>query len=125
MECLNCGKTVERRFIDVQEPPLSTGECLCAKCCLARVDEAIDRAFDQILRLKMFRQEVQRTAVGEPPYIQKTEIVTLDEYNPKYGDHRLCECGHPYYRHFDTHENMEACGCKYCPCNEFKEKSDE
>jgi hypothetical protein len=41
------------------------------------------------------------------------------EYNPKFGDDKECECGHPYYRHFDTYENMDACGCKYCGCYEF------
>ena len=41
------------------------------------------------------------------------------EYNSKFGDNRECECGHTYYRHFDTYENMEACGCKYCGCYEF------
>ena len=58
-----------------------------------------------------------------PPYLTKKtlnlDVVSL--YNPKYGDDRECECGDPYYRHFDTYENMEAVGCKYCECNEFKE----
>lgn len=44
------------------------------------------------------------------------------KYNPEYGDDRECECGHPYYRHFDSYENMEIAGCKYCGCWEFKEK---
>jgi calcineurin-like phosphoesterase family protein len=42
-------------------------------------------------------------------------------YNPKYGDERLCKCGHPYYRHFDTYDNMEPVGCKYCQCGFFEE----
>lgn len=32
-----------------------------------------------------------------------------------------CKCGHTYYRHFDSYENMEPVGCKYCPCYRFKE----
>jgi hypothetical protein len=47
------------------------------------------------------------------PYI-KTEVVNLEiKYNKNYGDDRLCKCGHTYYRHFDTYDNMEVIGCKY------------
>lgn len=46
-------------------------------------------------------------------------------YDPKFGDDRVCECGHKYYRHFDTYENMKAVGCKYCQCGTFKEKSND
>ena len=42
-------------------------------------------------------------------------------YNPKFGDDILCNCGHPYYRHFDTYEEMYPCGCKYCECDTFHE----
>ena len=35
-------------------------------------------------------------------------------YDPKFGDEKLCMCGHPYYRHFDTYEEMSPVGCKYC-----------
>lgn len=41
-------------------------------------------------------------------------------YDPKYGDARLCECGHPYGRHFDGYEDMRAVGCKYCECHVFR-----
>ena len=30
-------------------------------------------------------------------------------YDASYGDARLCKCGHPYYRHFDTYDNMKKC----------------
>jgi hypothetical protein len=40
---------------------------------------------------------------------------TIDRaYDPNFGDDRLCTCGHPYYRHFDTYEDMYPIGCKYC-----------
>ena len=42
-------------------------------------------------------------------------------YDPKYGDDRMCKCGHPYYRHFDTYDDMYPCGCKYCGCEHFVE----
>ncbi len=53
-------------------------------------------------------------------------------YDPDFGDDKLCECGDPYYRHFDTYDNMAPVGCKYCykysdtygngNCAGFKEK---
>jgi len=63
----------------------------------------------------------------EEPYI-KGEIIletSGSKYNPKYGDNRVCKCGHSYYRHFDTYEGMEPIGCKYCQCYEFKEETDD
>jgi len=45
-------------------------------------------------------------------------------YDPNFGDDRVCQCGHPYCRHFDSYEEMEPVGCKYCPCERFVEKTD-
>jgi len=61
---------------------------------------------------------------NEEPYIKEEKVVITVEYkyNPKYGDDRICECGHPYYRHFDPYEGWATVGCKYCGCGEFKEK---
>lgn len=36
------------------------------------------------------------------------------EYDPQFGDDKLCLCGDPYYRHFDTYDDMAPIGCKYC-----------
>lgn len=43
-------------------------------------------------------------------------IVFPDEipYDSNFGDDKACECGHPYYRHFDTYDDMAPIGCKYC-----------
>lgn len=62
------------------------------------------------------------------PYIE-TEIVEVNKkryHNPDFGDDKMCECGHKYYRHFDGTLDKEdqACGCKYCECWTFKEKKD-
>jgi len=58
----------------------------------------------------------------EQPYII-TERIAIDfSYNPKYGDERICYCGHPYHRHFDSYEHMDPVGCKYCDCYTFVEK---
>lgn len=59
--------------------------------------------------------------MNEKPYIERVITKVVHEYNPKYGDERLCGCGHPYYRHFDTYEEMYACGCKYCICRMFEQ----
>lgn len=59
------------------------------------------------------------------PYIRKYKISVTDKYNPFYGDDRMCKCGHPYYRHFDTYDEMYPCGCKYCGCGEFIEDVSE
>lgn len=58
----------------------------------------------------------------EQPYIETRRVVVDRKYNPKYGDDKICECGHTYYRHFDSYEDMYACGCKYCDCYIFKLK---
>jgi len=58
----------------------------------------------------------------EQPYVYEEVCFIEKRYNPKYGDNRVCGCGHTYYRHFDTYENMAFVGCKYCRCAEFKEK---
>jgi hypothetical protein len=48
-------------------------------------------------------------------------VITIDrEYNPNYGDDKLCKCGHSYCRHFDSYEGMESVGCKYCGCYHFE-----
>lgn len=60
----------------------------------------------------------------EPPYVEKTVMTQVRDYNPHYGDQRVCICGHPYERHFDSHDNMDACGCKYCGCFDFVEAVD-
>lgn len=57
----------------------------------------------------------------EKPYIERVVTTTHLDYNPKYGDDRVCTCGHAYYRHFDSYEEMANIGCKYCPCGDFVE----
>ena len=56
------------------------------------------------------------------PYLETYSLEVNHTYNKNYDDDKVCECGHLYYRHFDTYENMESVGCKYCGCWEFKEK---
>ena len=60
----------------------------------------------------------------EKPYLFRTIKVKKRFYNPKYGDQRTCECGHPYERHFDSYENYRPIGCKYCQCYDFLQKKE-
>jgi len=57
----------------------------------------------------------------EEPYIKDKKIIIQEKYNPRYGDDRICKCGHSYHRHFDSYDKMYPCGCKYCPCFRFIE----
>lgn len=42
-----------------------------------------------------------------------------EEYNPDL-DKEVCECGHAYYRHYDSYEDHnDPVGCKYCSCRTF------
>jgi hypothetical protein len=41
-------------------------------------------------------------------------------YDKSFGDDRQCRCGHVYYRHFDSYEEMRPVGCKYCGCPQWK-----
>lgn len=54
------------------------------------------------------------------PYLKVVEITITSHFNHEYDEDKECKCGHPYYRHFDSYERMEACGCKYCGCYEFE-----
>lgn len=58
------------------------------------------------------------------PYIETITIETTIKYNPNYGDDIECKCGHPYYRHFDTYDDNNPCGCKYCRCYVFESLSE-
>lgn len=62
--------------------------------------------------------------MSQKPYIITIRTIEERSYNPEYGDDRICECGHSYYRHFDSYEEMEPAGCKYCGCDEFIELED-
>ena len=60
----------------------------------------------------------------EKPYIEKKQVVVTRHYNPKFGNDKPCGCGHSYYRHFDSYDNMFPCGCKYCDCTTWHEQNE-
>jgi hypothetical protein len=67
---------------------------------------------DEVRELKRRVRHLERLA-------QVESVAGQDDYDRSYGDAKICTCGHTYYRHFDTHDNMAPVGCKYCPCGEF------
>ena len=68
------------------------------------------------------KEKIFKDESVEQPYLEEATVRITQRYNPNYGDDRECKCGHAYYRHFDSYEDMDAIGCKYCRCYEFKEK---
>lgn len=45
-------------------------------------------------------------------------------YDPEFGDHRMCKCGHVYYYHFNP-RTLKHYGCVFsynCDCEQFEEK---
>lgn len=86
---------------------------------------------DEFVRL-IEQEEIVNYA--PPPLSEEDQIA--EQYDENFGDNKECLCGHPYYRHFDTYDNMSAVGCKYCfvlgdkhvfeqECPYFKEKKKE
>ena len=57
----------------------------------------------------------------DAPYLEYRYEGIIKKYNPNYGDTRMCVCGHTYARHFDSFEDMEPVGCKYCGCTNLVE----
>jgi hypothetical protein len=59
----------------------------------------------------------------ENAYLKRIKKVVIWEYNPDYGDDRVCICGHTYQNHFDFGLdviNPDLCDC-VCGCEYFKE----
>ncbi len=74
--------------------------------------------------VKLLGYKVKRTVEHGMTFLTIIDPNEPVRYNECYGDDRLCKCGHPYYRHFDSYEDMAPVGCKYCGCGEFKEATD-
>lgn len=55
--------------------------------------------------------------------IKREECVhdPMRHYDATFGDDRKCDCGHPYYRHFDPYDEWKHVGCKYCGCHIWHE----
>ncbi len=90
------------------------------------------------IRDEFMRLIEQEEIVNYAPTALSDEDQIAEQYDENFGDNKLCLCGHPYYRHFDTYDHMSAVGCKYCSgyspdgqhhldkyCPYFKEKKEE
>lgn len=58
------------------------------------------------------------------PTVEEVDQLINGSYDPKFGDERVCKCGHTYERHFDSYDEMAPIGCKYCDgveCPAFEE----
>jgi len=97
--------------------PMKTEESAIDQCFMPIQSFGIaPEMFDEVLAqfvvdsgLKDVFTEYAKTWVKNPSAV----------YDPEYGDDKECLCGHAYYRHFDTYDNMYPLGCKYCRCNAF------
>jgi hypothetical protein len=85
-------------------------------------DETALRIIASVNIVPDLRKAVREGGV-QKPYLEREKTEIVRQYNPEYGDDRVCKCGHPYYRHFDFYEeaDRQACGCKYCECWTFEE----
>jgi hypothetical protein len=72
---------------------------------------------------RSFTPDLARLAISQAAEIERLRgLVDEDDrtaYDPNYGDERPCQCGHDYYRHFDSWDDMRPVGCKYCECRQF------
>lgn len=85
-------------------------------------EEGYDRQF---IKADLVRASYRKPGPDSPYRETVLEVIgVLKEYNPDFGDNRLCECGHAYCRHFDSYEGMAPVGCKYCGCDEFRLKKE-
>ncbi len=66
---------------------------------------------------KDLQRQLQEHQDTTQPYLYSLRLEK--KYNPNYKDEVPCRCGHSYNKHFDSYENMEAVGCKYCDCYEY------
>lgn len=81
-----------------------------------------DRLWDRFRHIDGDRVRLVRAALQEAILIFEPKPTISEQYDKDFGDDKLCKCGHPYHRHFDSYEDMEPTGCKYCKCLSFREK---
>lgn len=87
------------------------------------IPEAVNDYSNDYQALEQILNSIEHTDNStDTPYRERTELIIHLEYNPIYGDDRICVCGHPYDRHFDSYEDMKNVGCKYCGCETFVER---
>ncbi len=134
--CSQCGYTAHLDNFDMKKRYMEANGGVCPDCGIDQIEGGSisiedGKAFQnsQCLNCNTSWTDVYTLSdviipTDDQPHLTKTSVKTKIFYNPNYGDNRLCECGHPYHRHFDSYEDNDACGCKYkhtCKCKGFKE----
>ena len=79
----------------------------------------IEKATYELMKNLVDAYEAGERVNTTGPYICRYILTIDNKYNPNFGDNKICKCGHTYYRHFDSYEDMDPVGCKYCGCNHF------
>lgn len=113
-----------QRIPEIQRSPDREYACQMAKQVATGALETAEVYAKVMVAEQTYRITVTHN-VNAQPYLKKVVSTTQYTYNPNYGDDRICQCGHPYYRHFDSYEDMEPVGCKYCGCMGFVEEKGE
>ncbi len=80
--------------------------------------------YDAIREELKVSQPPERLVAIIEQLLERVPIYGHAAYDKDFGDDRVCQCGHPYYRHFDTYEDMAPVGCKYCDCNHYVEPAE-
>lgn len=81
---------------------------------------------DLIDRAKLNWKEFARNVAKLYPEVfelclKETSAHNSEKYDPALDTKdAICQCGHVYYRHFDTYEDMAPVGCKYCDCGYYR-----
>lgn len=78
---------------------------------LKRYREAPRKLVEELTSAPLVRLPSDDYYANKPQYDKNHQ--EIDCSNP--------ECGHAYYRHFDTYDDMLPVGCKYCGCETFVE----
>ena len=69
----------------------------------SRIDALRKRVNDDVMRDKLAGNDkcTQVEMIEKWGEAYERENSPNNKYDPNYGDARICECGHSYYRHFD------------------------
>jgi len=103
--------------------PLKKGDIVIIKS--SRKEGSVNMFYHKIQKYSISLLDGTGIAHCDREELELKESTSSDKYDPNFGDDKECTCGHPYYRHFDSYENMAPVGCKYCHCFKFTELKDD
>jgi hypothetical protein len=129
--------SVAQTLIDgLEEGDLSLDKLLRIKEGLLKEAQYIDALVDKKITIRLDEAGDQYIIEQDGKTIgtggTREEVISVlnklkinNDYDPNFGDDKVCKCGHTYYRHFDSYEDMRSVGCKYCWCHIFAERISE